>query len=860
MNSSIKELIIDGSTVDRNPASAFRGLGAVTGNNSSRLLMDYKAKSPDSYWEIMELLFRPDYGAGLTHVKIELGADINSSSGTEPCVKRDLEEPADVTRGAGFMFAADAKKINPEITVDFLRWGEPAWVSKAFSDGIESGFDARYRWYKETIDAAYDEFGLKIDYVSADSNETGKADAQWIIYFSHRLKEEKNTRYDYSAIKIVASDEVGTRNIAAQMMENSSLREAIDVIGLHYTTYGDENTEILNSKYGKEIWYSEGISPCNISSLSINCDGSGICGINSVIDVTNRIINSYCHGSMVMYEYQPAVSSYYTGSNYTPKYLISAEQPWSGFFEIGSGLWGAAHITRFVKKGWKFIKSGCFGDGKENHHITETTENHIALMSESGDYTLILTNDSDKPRYYDVCVRNIEKWDEELHCIETRGPEAGGRFDSSWFRVIDKIIPANNKTGCFYRLEVKPFSIMTCTTLGVESVNGTESVRARDNCPSHLELTYSDSFNYSSEFTRLRGGAPLYTTDQGGAFEIRKCGNENILEQIITEDIIPTDWRFRGTPTPATNLGDDSWSNYTVRVEAEFDGFDPENYVGVGLRYNSAVTCDYSAECGYQLRIFPDGKWQLRYFDNVVAEGKDGCVNQSGWNSMRITAKKNRIKCVVNRQILCEYITSPPMILSGRVSLYSAYYNNRFRNLSITPVIGYPTYSLREDCLSNGVVYSDGWNKNAMDSFRFYNRTSAAAEKKGAYFEYEFSGETVALMGEAENLRLKIEIDGRIMTAGLFVEKCGSKQIFYYKNDLNEGRHKMKVIVLEGRLSLDCILTDETQSVNRKLKSISHQKKKSGNKLKKSTLLIGAGLAAAGAGIILLGKKFKKTK
>lgn len=103
-----------------------------------------------------------------------------------------------------------------------------------------------------------------------------------------------------------------------------------------------------------------------------------------------------------------------------------------------------------------------------------------------------------------------------------------------------------------------------------------------------------------------------------------------------------------------------------------------------------------------------------------------------------------------------------------------------------------------------------------MDSFHFYNRTSAAAEKKGAYFEYEFSGETVALMGEAENLRLKIEIDGRIMTAGLFVEKCGSKQVFYYKNDLNEGRHKMKVIVLEGRLSLDCILTDETQPVKQK--------------------------------------------
>ena len=75
------------------------------------------------------------------------------------------------------------------------------------------------------------------------------------------------------------------------------------------------------------------------------------------------------------------------------------------------------------------------------------------------------------------------------------------------------------------------------------------------------------------------------------------------------------------------------------------------------------------------------------------------------------------------------------------------------------------------------------WNKNAMDSFRFYNRTSAAAEKKGAYFEYEFSGEMVALMGEAENLRLKIEIDGRIMTAGLLWKNAVQNKIFYYKNE-----------------------------------------------------------------------------
>ncbi len=123
---------IDGNTINMDAGTVYRGLGVVTGNNSSRLLMEYKTEHPDAYWEIMRLLFLPDYGAGLTHIKIEFGTDVNSSSGTEPCIMRSADEKADVTRGAGFMFAADALTINPDITVDLLRWGEPKWVTDAF--------------------------------------------------------------------------------------------------------------------------------------------------------------------------------------------------------------------------------------------------------------------------------------------------------------------------------------------------------------------------------------------------------------------------------------------------------------------------------------------------------------------------------------------------------------------------------------------------------------------------------------------------------------------------------------------------------------------------------------------------------
>ena len=50
-----------------------------------------------------------------------MGSDINSSSGTEPAVKRTPDEPADVTRGAGYQLAADANKNGKINALDATR-------------------------------------------------------------------------------------------------------------------------------------------------------------------------------------------------------------------------------------------------------------------------------------------------------------------------------------------------------------------------------------------------------------------------------------------------------------------------------------------------------------------------------------------------------------------------------------------------------------------------------------------------------------------------------------------------------------------------------------------------------------------
>lgn len=167
------KLELNAKKISTNENERYFGLGMISANNSSRLLLDYKYKSPEAYKKILELCFS-EKGLGFSHLKIELGSDVNSSSGTEPSTKRYEDEKTDVRRGAGFVLACDAKKINPNLTLEFLRWSEPSWVTN--SDDI---FAARYKWYKETLDSAYNELGLIFDYIGANRNER-EVEPEWI--------------------------------------------------------------------------------------------------------------------------------------------------------------------------------------------------------------------------------------------------------------------------------------------------------------------------------------------------------------------------------------------------------------------------------------------------------------------------------------------------------------------------------------------------------------------------------------------------------------------------------------------------------------------------------------------------------
>lgn len=799
------EIIADGTQANENPAASYRGFGCVTGNNSSRLLLDYKAEHPQAYEEIMRLLFQKDYGAGLSHIKIELGADVNSSSGTEPCTKRSVNEPADVTRGAGFQFAADAKAINPDITIDLLRWGEPSWVTKAFEISQEHGLNARYRWYKETLDAAFAVYGLKFDYISADQNETDTPDEAWILYLRYRLDHETNAPYDYSKIKLIASDEVGTRNIAEQMVDNSALRNAVDVIGLHYTTYGDSYTNLLNEAYGKEIWYSEGAAPCNVPELTVQADESGLTGRNGTIDIANRIINSYYNGKMVMYEFQPAVAAYYDGSCYSPKQLIRAWEPWSGHFVLDIGFWLAMHFSRFSRKGWMYVNGACYGDGEEDHAVFNTTHNFMTLTSpDRTQMSMFFTNDSDDLRVYHVQIKDMGFEPTAFSTVVTKGP-VGSRqaYDANWFQK-GKNIKASRKEKDIFVVKVLPHSIMTVTTMDTSWVNGVNTFQAvHPPVSARLALPYHDELQYTKEEINIRGCAPRYMTDQGGAFELVETEEGYAICQKITPQILPTNWRFRGTPQPLTCFGDDRWHSYSIEAEIKLSSTEPTNYAGIGLRYNSAVTCEYTSMCGYSGQICGDGSWKLMDMENVAAEGILTQIDPTAWNTLKLMVLGNSIFFFINGNFLTRY-TPQCMVNSGRACLSSDYAWNLFRNIRIDPVPVQPLYVRRVDCFGDDILYNENWEIHAMDSYKYYNRTSMEA-KSGAEFSCTFEGTGISIIGTAENAVFTVLIDGHTVCENLRVPSCQYRQACVVIDQLPEGVHSMRVFIISGAFKLDVL-------------------------------------------------------
>jgi galactosylceramidase len=593
--------------IELNPASTgriFDGLGAVSAGASSRLLIDYPEPQRS---QILDYLFKPGYGAALQHLKVEIGADVNSTDGSEPSFMRTLEDH-NSTRGYEWWLMAEAHKRNPNIILEVLPWGGPGWVGK---DTLYMPEMAAY--VADFIAAAERDYHLKISYAGTWNEKV--FDLPYVKELARQLKAH------HLETKIVCCDEyigegAGQWAIADEILKDPSLAADIAVIGVHYPLdNGKLTTTDTARKTGKPLWSSED-----------QPNGGGGPFVSRDWQVGGRILahlynQNYLEGSLTSTEIWSPITSYYDNLAAPNSGLMYANTPWSGHYDVQGTIWSTAHTTQFAQPGWQYLDSAS------------------GNLPEKGSYVSLRSPDR-------------KNWSVVLETIRAAHPQSvsftiGGGFsnsavyvwetnDSHTFDRVAVLHPANGK----FSYTFDPDSLYSLTTTTGQG-KGTAVPPPAKSFP----LPYEDKF----ERTEL-GHSPKYLSDQDGAFEVHPCKERpgRCLEQVISMKPVP----WGPLPDPFTMAGDSAWTDYKVAADLRF--LSSSLAVIMGRIDSADVFQDDKARwpSGYLLSLNPDGSWQLasaEFKKPVVVLGSGNAqLDISKWHHAELRFHGRRIEALVD--------------------------------------------------------------------------------------------------------------------------------------------------------------------------------------------------------------------
>lgn len=538
----------------KNTAAAYEGLGALSAGASSRLLVDYPEPQRSA---ILDFLFKPNCGASIQHLKVEIGGDVDSTDGSEPSIARTREEflhpkPEYFHRGYEWWLMKEARKRNPDILFDCLQWGAPGWIGDGkFYSQDNADFIVAF------IKGAKTYHDIEISFCGG-WNERAH-DAGWFKMLRRTLDAA-----DLAKVKIVAADEVGHWNIATTMAGDEELRDAIDILGTHYPRY--QSTPLARS-YGKPLWSSEE------GPWSGEWDAKmGFCP-GGLAPAYNR---NYIQGGMTKTIVWSPVTSYYDIFPLPGSGMIRANEPWSGHYEIKPALWVTAHTTQFIEPGWRYLAGdACSMLSEGGSHVTAISpdEQHLSIVVETFGAT---------------AAQRLSFTVLDLDCPTLTVWRSNS---NEQFVRIDDLVPERG----IFSIIVEPDSIYSLTTTDGQC-KGTSSSPPSASFP----LPYTDDFSGYQP-----GATPKYLSDFYGAFEITiGADGTNVLSQVITQRGI----EWAGEHDPVTLAGSPDMADYEVTCDLDFQFNAPVWIFGriVNMPHGKRPPV------GYGLRINKNGEWILQ--------------------------------------------------------------------------------------------------------------------------------------------------------------------------------------------------------------------------------------------------------
>ena len=621
--------------------SIFDGIGAISGGGgTSRLLFDYPAKQQG---EILDYLFKPNYGASLQIFKVEIGGDTNSTNGAEASHMRSRTDQ-NYNRGYEWWLMEQAKARNPNIKLYGLEWGAPGWFQAS------SDIDAKHAFWSHDnityiinwIQHAQSDHGLHIDYIGG-WNESG-----WNKIWYEDLK--KALISNGLTTKIVASDDAGWA-VATDMKNDAAFNNAVDIIGSHYPATRPPTADAVSLK--KPLWASE------------NATYQTDVGYKFVVQTLN---NDYISEGITGDIRWNMAAAWYPTLPFAGAGLLLAEQPWSGNYFIGRDVWAMAHTAQFTQPGWQYLKSS---SGYLSGSSSNTNGSYVSLKSTNGrDYSVIIETMAAKAAQTASFRVSGGLSSGTIHVWATNFNSAN---NSDHFVRQPDITPVNGA----FSLTLQPgyaYSLTTTTGQGKGSATPPAS--------KGLALPYSENFDaYAS------GKLVRYFSDVNGAFETYAAGGGRTgmaLRQVITTP--PIAWHSGSPTAPLTVMGDINWANYQVSADVLLEQAGYLELIGnlvSQVRLGGAIV-------GYHLRITNTGVWTLfkeaSTTSNTIQDTKlaSGTVSFSlnTWHTLSLILKNGTVQALIDKKSVAS--VKDATYTHGQIGLLvSKWINARFDNISI---------------------------------------------------------------------------------------------------------------------------------------------------------------------------------
>lgn len=607
----------------RDTGRVFGGIGGVSAGASTRLLYDYPEPQRS---DILDFLFKPDFGANMQSLKVEIGSDGNTTCGSEPSHARtaaELRNPV-FTRGYEFWLMAEARKRNPAIVLSALEWGTPAHTG-----GHWTAANADY--ILSFIRGAETAWRAPLDFISPGRNE-GAMNPDWLkTIFKPKLDAAGTGR-----VKILAPDDDSHFwRFLELMARDPGLAKAVDAVGYHYLEDPSRAATAAAKSSGKELWTSE--------------DGSRSGAWEDCYWYARFFNLAYIRDRVTTAIVWPPIDSIYGILPWSDRGTMAADTPWSGHYVVRPGVWAFAHTNQCAKVGWRYLDGACGN--------LDNGGNYVALRSPDGrDWSLIVVNGAAEQALRieaagGLAADTLHVWksDDEVQFVkqpEIEGVE--GRFE----------------------VRLAPKSICSLTTL--DTIRKGERVAPAD---APFPFPYTDGFDETAPAHPGR-----FMADVEGAFEVVPAadGRGRVLRQMTEAE--PGRWEYDAMYRPAhplTVIGDKDWTDYAVEADVLIEK-------GGRAAVHARLAEDPKGRNqGYGFHLGAGGAWDLEVKGLSLASGLVS-YRPGSWVRLRLECRGDSIRGFVGGREVVSFRDSS--CRNGMAALSSSYDGVRFDNFAVVPV------------------------------------------------------------------------------------------------------------------------------------------------------------------------------